>query len=121
MSPFLRKLIALFLAIWLPLFGGNAMAASLSMQVEHGSCHESGMEVLQDTGDHQDAVSHAADSDQRSCAACGLCHLACNGYMGAQEIVPPEALQTIVAVTPYLFSFYSITSIPLVPPPLAFV
>lgn len=113
MSQTARKFIAVLLAIWLPLFSGSALAASVSMQMPDGSCHE--MEAMQDMGDHHDA-DQAPAHDQSCCNA--LCHLACSGYLAVQPIKNPEVLQVAGLITPYLFSYHSITSIPLLPPPL---
>ena len=113
MSLPIRKLIAVLLAIWLPLFSGSAQAASVSMQMPHGSCHE--MEAMQDMIDQQQSPVH----DQHSCTACGVCHLVCSGYLAVQEITASTLQSTGTFMTPYLFSFRSITSIPLLPPPLA--
>lgn len=120
MSLSIRKLIAVLLAIWLPLFGGSAQAASISMQRD--SCHEVGMEAMQMAGDHQHH-HHAADQSPShhgsSCNACGVCHLVCGGYLSVQEINTSTLQPTDASQTPYLLSFRSITSIPLLPPPLA--
>lgn len=123
MSNSIRKFIAVFLAIWLPLFSGAVLAASVSMQMQSGSCHVAGMAAMQDMDEYQHAVSYdqsaAQDQHEPSCTICGVCHLACSGYLGVQAIKTPEILQSPLLVTPYLFSFHSITSTPLVPPPLA--
>lgn len=121
MSLPIRKLIAVLLAVWLPLFGGSAQAASISMQ--HGSCHEAGMEAMQMAGDHQHHHHAAAEQSPlhhgSSCNACGVCHLVCGGYLSVQEINTSTLQPTDASQTPYLLSFRSITSIPLLPPPLA--
>ncbi len=39
MLLFIRKYAAVSIAIWLPLFSGNALAASVMMQMENGDCH----------------------------------------------------------------------------------
>lgn len=116
MSLTARKFIAVFLAIWLPLFSGSVLAASVSMQMPHGSCHEAGMEAMQDDHQHSD---QSDDQHESSCSACGVCHLACSGYLGVQQIKGMETIQSASSATPYLFSYHSITSTPLVPPPLA--
>ncbi|MDO8207375.1 MAG: DUF2946 domain-containing protein [Gallionella sp.] len=113
MSQTARKFIAVLLAIWLPLFSGSALAASVSMQMPHGSCHE--MEAMQDMGDHHEA-DQAPAHDQSCCNA--LCHLACSGYLAVQQISTLDVPNTDASITPYLFSYHSITSIPLLPPPL---
>ena len=123
MSSFVRKFIAVLLAIWLPLFSGGALAASVSMQIQNGSCHEAGMDTMQDMDEHQHAMSHDQspnnDQDGTSCTACAVCHLACSGYLAMQGIAAVAAQVSAQTVTPYLVSFHSITPIPLVPPPLA--
>lgn len=73
------------------------------------------MEAMQEMDDHRHVQSPV--QDQSSCSA--LCHLACSGYLGVQAIKNMEVLQSAAPVTPYLFSFHSITSAPLLPPPLA--
>lgn len=120
MSHTARKFIAVLLAIWLPLFSGSALAASVSMQMPHGFCHEMDLAAMQDMSDHQQSHDESPVHDQHgsSCTACGVCHLACSGYLGVQAINNPEVMQAAASVTPYLFSFHSITSIPLLPPPL---
>lgn len=116
MSYRTQKLIAILLALWLPLFSGNALAVSVSMQL-------SGM-IMQDeqmspeTCHDMDMHDQYPGTAHPTCADCGVCHLACSGYLGAQEIKKIEILQSAILVTPYLFSFHSITSTPLVPPPL---
>lgn len=119
MSYLTRKLIAVLLAIWLPLFGGSALAVAVTMQMQH-SCHESGMKTMQMAENHQhhhtdiQAKSHQGGS----CNVCGVCHLACSGYLAVQEIKSLTMQQAAAPAPPYLLSFHSITSIPLLPPPL---
>ncbi len=119
MSYLVRKYIAVLLAVWLPLFSGSALAASVSMQMPHGACQD--MAAMQDDQPHSDQSDDQQHSDQHdsSCSACGVCHLACSGYLGVQQINGIETMQSVSSSTPYLFSFHSITSTPLVPPPLA--
>lgn len=87
------------------------------MQMEHGACHE--MDAMQEMGDHHDAEPSSADQAGNQHSNCGVCHLACGGYLGVQEIKTLAAQQVDNSLTPYLFSFNSISSIPLLPPPLA--
>ncbi len=111
MSLFIRKFIALLLVVWLPLFTGSAMALSVPVLVPHGECHEMAMD------DMDAAVDMAADTSDDCCNP--LCHLACGGYLNAREIRTPDIRQTGTSVTPYQFSFHSVTEVPLDPPPLA--
>lgn len=117
MSNFARKFIAVLLALWLPLFSGGALSASVSMQMHHGSCQEADLEAMQDMEYHHALL--ADDQHGTSCADCGVCHLACSGYFGAPSVKNLEIMQPAFPVTPYEFSFHSITTNPLVPPPLA--
>ncbi len=126
MSRPYRQFIAVLLAVWLPLFSGAALAASVSMQAQRGACHEADMQQMhhQDMDVHQHADSSAAQHDAQdqqdsSCNACGVCHLACSGYLAVPTVEAVTAQVSAQSVTPYLVSFHSITSIPLVPPPLA--
>lgn len=131
MSHSTQKFIAVLFAIWLPLFSGSVMAAAVSMQLQRGSCHEAAaMQEMRhgDDGKHQHhhTASSAAHHETAShdpqgspCSACGVCHLACSGYLAVSGLEASAVQQTDGSVTPYLLSFHSITSTPLVPPPLA--
>jgi len=108
--------------LWLPLFSGSALAASISMQLQRG-CHEAAAQAMahEEMGDHHQHHGEpaAADEQSPSCNACGVCHLACTGYLavpGAELVIVQAAVREI---TPYLVAFHSFTSAPLVPPPLA--
>lgn len=120
-----RKFIAVLMLLWLPLFSGSALAASVAMQLRHGGCHEVAASQAMSHEDmgghhqHHSATPAAADEQPPACSSCGLCHLAGTGYLA----VPGAELVTVQAaareVTPYLVVFHSFTSAPLVPPPLA--
>jgi hypothetical protein len=98
------------------------------MQAQHGACHEAAMPEMHhaDAGDHlhhhDDAPAsqdHPASNDQdSSCNACGVCHLACSGYLAVPAVVSPGMQASAQPTTPYLVVFDSITSAPLLPPPL---
>lgn len=111
--------------LWLPLFSGNALAASVSMQMQQGSCHKAAAsQTMSDMkmGEHHQhhgEMPSAADEKNPSCNTCSVCHLACTGYL-AVPTVEIFAVQTAAReVTPYLVAFSSIILAPLVPPPLA--
>ena len=114
--------------LWLPLFSGSALAASLAMQAQQGDCHQTAMQHGEDMSmHHHDAAmdqaathDHSAAQDQTdsSCNACGVCHLACSGYLAVPGLAAPDMPQAVAATTPYTVSFHSVTSTPLVPPPL---
>ena len=85
MSSITKKWIAVLLAIWLPLFTGNALAASVLMQMSHDACDT----ILQmDACDQMTSVAPGQTDDQQdaACADCGLCHLACSAYLTMPEI-----------------------------------
>lgn len=119
-----RKFIAVLLLLWLPVFTGSALAASVSMQTQQGKCHEAAMShEAMDMGEHHmhhgDNMPSSPDEHSQSCSACGVCHLACTGYLavpGPDMVAMQSAARE---ATPYLVVFHSFTSVPLLPPPLA--
>lgn len=133
MSQSVRKFIAVLLAIWLPLFSGSVLAASVSMQFHAGQSHseqalnEAIPDMRQDMHDscEQQFVgssdTHAAPHDHhdKKCTACGVCHLACSGYLAVSDLSGLTRQQPDSVLTTYLLSFNSVSSIPLLPPPLA--
>lgn len=112
-----RKFVAVLMLLWLPLSGGSALAASVSMEAQ-GSCRDMGMPAMQqhDMGGHHAAGQHRHGA---SCDSCGVCHLACCGYLAPPSIELAALQLDGLPVTAYLVSFRSITSAPLDPPPLA--
>ena len=127
MSLTTRKFIAVLLAFWLPLFSGGVLAESLSMQLQRGSCHEAAqnvrLAVVDEHTHHQLAPAavddQSTDQHESSCNACGVCHLACSGYLAVSDLSGLAVQRAAITVVSYLLSFHSITSIPLLPPPLA--
>jgi hypothetical protein len=121
-----RKFVAVLMLLWLPLFTGSALAASVSMQLPQGSCHESVMDQTMsheamDMGEHH--MHHGdmpapADEHSPSCSDCGVCHLACTGYLAVADVALSAVQAAALELTPYLVVFHSFTSAPLVPPPL---
>lgn len=128
-----RKFVAVLLAIWLPLFSGNALAASVAMQSMGGDCHV----VAQTNAAHHDASmhqhmhhadhlaqqvqqhDHQSDQQQTSHKDCGVCQLACCGYMAAVTVDVAEIQPSAQPFMPAATQFQSFTSAPLDPPPLA--
>ena len=125
MIPF-NKFIAFVLAIWFPLFSGNAMAASVAMQSMGGEC-ETGVakNVEHHTSTHHAASDNSKPSDpapeqyKSSCKNCGVCHLACTGYMATAAIKVPADQPLAQSFALSASHFQSITTAPLDPPPLA--
>jgi len=142
MSQSARKFIAVLLALWLPLFSGSVLAASVSMQLHTAKSHTEQMHTEQasndavpmmqmamqhgDSCEQQFSVStdtqhHAASHDHHDnkCTACGVCHLACSGYLAVSDLSGLTQQQPDETVAVYLLSFNSTTSLPPLPPPLA--
>lgn len=128
MSRSVHKFIAVLLAIWLPIFSGSALAASVSMQISSGQLQQfytaSDDMAMPDHGDscEQHSASDGAPNhapDHHGCSACGVCHLACSGYLAVSAVSLLTISQPDVSLGDYVVSFNSTTSIPLLPPPLA--
>lgn len=124
MSRLTRKFVAVLMLLWLPLFSASALAASVSMQMPQGHCQEAAASQAMadmDMGEHphHGEMPAMADEQSPSCSSCGICHLACTAYLA----VPGVGLSAIQPgaheIAPYLVSFHSVTSAPLLPPPLA--
>ncbi|MDD5300317.1 MAG: DUF2946 domain-containing protein [Gallionella sp.] len=130
MSRPIRKLIALLLAVWLPLFGGNALAGSVAMQSKSGDCHAA---VAQQNGHHSqhqyapqaqlaahhDTPSGQHDQQNSSCQDHSPCHLVCCGYVAGSALVIAVEQQPDHAFTPYLVTPRTLTLPLFDPPPLA--
>jgi len=125
-----RQFVAVVLAIWLPLFSGNALAVSIAMQSngsdahasivqpgESHSHHASYMHQDQAAG-HCDQQNDQHDHQSSSCKNCGVCHLACCGYLAAVAIEVAEAQPLAQSFTACSTQFQSVISTPLDPPPL---
>lgn len=121
-----RKFVAVLMLLWLPLFSGSALAATVSMQLQRGSCHEAAaLQTMahEDMGEHHqhhgEMPAAADEHSPSSCSACSVCHLACTGYLAVPNVELVASQTAARGTTPYLLVFYSVTSVPLVPPPLA--
>jgi hypothetical protein len=131
----IKKFVAIFLAIWLPLFSGNALAVSVVMQavnsnskmVAQQDCHSPQRTLAahqhtenqdQSAGNYDQQNSHP-DRQNSPCKDCGVCHLACSGYLATMviEAVKFQSMDQLFAA--FSAQFQSITSAPLDPPPLA--
>jgi hypothetical protein len=131
MTRSIKKFVAVFIAIWLPLFSGNALAVSVAMQ----AMNVDGQAVVAQEGEqcphHASATQHTqsvADQDQSaglqdrqgsSCGSSGICHLACCGYIATESIEVAEAQPFTLTYELSLTQFQSIALTPLDPPPLA--
>lgn len=129
MSRLSKKFVAILLLLWLPLFSGNALAASVAMQVPSGHCHDEAMQMMPDMEmsdmgmdshhSQHDETPISADEHSSSCNSCGVCHLACVGYIAMPSLEAIVRQVSASDATPYLVSFRSVTFVPLLPPPLA--
>lgn len=121
-----RKFIAVFLAIWLPLNGGNVLAMTVSMpnsgEASHTSVvkaeltHASSHHHLTVAMDHCAAQDESTNSNTQSDTGCKH-PAACQLAVAAGQInvdLPASALHA----TPYLTLFQSQSVAPLDPPPL---
>jgi len=136
-----KKFIAVLLAVWLPLFSGNALAVSVAIPMMGGDCpmaaQQGGHDSQQASTAHQhtqpphlaahqdpsaeDCGQHNNHQDQQSSTHgnCGVCQLACCGYMAAATIKTTKAQPLAQLFTPVLTQFQSTTPTPLDHPPLA--
>ena len=116
-----KKFVAILMLLWLPLFSGNTLAATMSMQMQEGGCHETSTSQAmqhQNMGDHH-GIATAADEQSPAGSACDICHLACTGYLAVPNTEMVAEQSSARETTPFLVVFHSFTSAPLVPPPLA--
>lgn len=130
-----RKFVAILVLLWLPLFSGNALAVSIVIQAMGGDCHtivsqqgEPHLHCPPSAQQYAQRFQLAADQGQSTgyqeqqgsdSNSCGVCHLACCGYLATApievtDIQLPVRLSTFVST-----QFQSFTSAPLDPPPLA--
>jgi hypothetical protein len=120
-----RKFIAVLMLLWLPIASGSAMASSMSMQLRHGGCNENVTsahlqhDAMAGHHMHHSATPVTSGEHSQPCNDCGVCHLACTGYLAVPTLALIAAPATTQESTPYLFAFNSFTAAPLVPPPLA--
>ena len=131
----IRKFIAVFLAIWLPLFSGNALAESAAMQSKGGSCHTAAAQQSthhshQASARHQhmhqahlaathDMSSSHHDQQNSSYKDHTICHLVCCGYVSGSVSVIVAEQQADRIFAPYLDAPRTLTLPLFDPPPLA--
>lgn len=116
-----RKFIALFLLLWLPLFGTSAVAESLAMQMQRSGCPEQAGMMQHGMADHgmqHDADPASAGDSASGCNSCGICHIACTTFLLPISALPVLAMASR-PVADLSQSFASRDSAPLDPPPLA--
>ena len=119
MSATLRKFVAVLMLLWLPLAVSNALAASIAMQTQQSDCQEMGMSGMQQhdmSGQHHD---QAANDGGTSCNTCGACHLACAFFLNVPSAGPLVLIESGQEYAGHLVSYTSVSTVPLLPPPLA--
>ncbi|MDO8263820.1 MAG: DUF2946 domain-containing protein [Gallionella sp.] len=130
MSRSIKKFVAVFIAIWLPLFSGNALAVSVAMQTMGSGCHPAAAQqdehhlnhaatakLIQSVAD-QDQSANLQDQQDSGCGNSGICHLACCGYMATVSIKVAVAQPFAQSFTFPSTQFQSIALTLLDPPPL---
>lgn len=131
------KIFAVLMAIWLPLFSGSALAASVTMQLKIADCHLQVVHQEEYFANPASSVHHhelqhndqsVASLDQQSgnqdkhnasCKDCSVCHFACSGYLAAAAIKSSEPQVSSQKYSVSSTRFNSYTSAPLDPPPLS--
>ena len=126
MSRFIKKLIAVLIALWLPLFSSNMMAMPITML--GGSAHSSS------AAEHSSADAIADATDEAAADHCSMHHEPAGGHSQSDSgCKHSAACQLVVAVgqieialltlaehqIPYAVFFQSQTVAPLDTPPLA--
>lgn len=124
MSRLTQKIIAVLMLVWLPIATGSALAASISMQMPKADCHQAAMQAMSHDGMaghhhmHHHEMPAPAEKHGPSCDTCGVCHLACTGYVAVPGTTTVAVQTAARETTPYVVFFQSVTSVPLLPPPL---
>lgn len=111
------KFLAVLLAFWLPLFSGNALAASIEIRVKQIE-GAAGQTLHKHCAATQHAVSSQADQHAAHPYQCGSCHLVCCGFLATAVLVLLEPTPSAQSYTPVVSQFQSISLTPLDPPPL---
>ena len=126
MNLHFRQFLAVFLAVWLPLFSGNALAASIVMPSMGGDCQA--MQTVQAASAMDQHLQLAADQQQQipqhdQHNTChndhGICQLACCSYLAAVTLAIADIPSATQSFAPSSTQFQSFNSAPLDPPPLA--
>lgn len=127
MSHTIRKFVAVLLAVWLPLFSGNALAMAVSMpgsgeashtavanpELAHASSQYHQTVVMDHCATHDESANSHTQSDT-GCKHPAACQLAV--VTGRINVALPVSAKQ---ETQYLMSFQSQSVAPLDQPPLA--
>ncbi len=123
-----KKFIVVLIAIWLPLFAGNALAVSVSMQLIAGGSHE--VQVREVKQHHSDEVvtPHSApplveymaegDCGDHYAGCSSVCAFACTAYAVTVNVEVAKITSSVQSPMSVSLQFISTTFKPLLPPPL---
>jgi hypothetical protein len=96
----LRLLVALVLALAIPLQGAASVTAGICMATGH---HDAGAPASHDHGGDADhSHQHNDDPDAAHCAPCVACCAAASIAPAAQVFLPEDSPAAAVAAVPYL-------------------
>lgn len=125
----LRRLLAVFLALWLPLQLGTAFAVSAPMQAATGGefSHAAAMATAHAKADAVHASRDCADQagdcqspshDSATCLKCAFCFASAVAFIGMPELVSGYVVNGAPA-SMIIATFDSVALIPPDPPPIA--
>jgi len=118
MKKTLRKLLAIFLMLWLPFFSGGALAMVSCPQMQMMS-HDMDMSASEHA-DHGNAHSKHQSDNSFGCDQCGLCHVACSP--GLTTSLNPSFTAASSVENPTQRRLFRSITLPFPdPPPLALV
>ena len=112
----MRRYLAIFLMLWLPIFSGSALAM---MSCPHMMSHDMSSMSMSDQADHRNHDPAPADKNL-NCDQCGLCQIACSPGLTA-TLSPAVSDMTSVENATRLRLFRSIVLPLLDPPPLVLI
>lgn len=126
----LRRLLAVFLALWLPLQLGTAFAVSVPMQASSGGelPHAAAMAMAHAKADavhpSHDCADRASDChamlahDPATCLKCAFCFASAVAFIGMPGLVSAHVVNAAPA-SMIIATFDSVALIPPDPPPIA--
>lgn len=113
----MRRYLAIFLMLWLPIFSGGALAM---VACPHTMSHDMSTMSMAEHADHSNHQSPIPVADNLNCDQCGLCQIACSPGLTA-TLQPAASTLASVENATLINQFRSITLPLLDPPPLALI
>jgi len=117
MHKTLRRYLAIFLMLWLPIFSGGALAM---VACPHMMSHDMSTMSMAEHAVHNNHQSPIPVADNLNCDQCGLCQIACSPGLTA-TLQPAASTLASVENATLINQFRSITLPLLDPPPLALI